>query len=405
MSYNSKYTGAEVEALLDAANGKQDKIEDLDAIRSGAAKGATALQSYTEQYKGTITGVAINGTAIATSGVAYIPSASTESYGTTKLNSSTNSTSTAEAATPSAVKAAYDLANGKQDKLVSGTNIKTINGASILGSGNITIEGGSSGNYAEVEQLGDTLVANVQGFNTGNNVYGLPDADSAGDADDYLVSRNTLKTINGESLVGEGDITISGGGGDDIRYFTDFTVEDFIEGVNREDTIAEDATSLLDAIRNNKVVCVPYRNYDKGYKIASYVLFDTMGEGEISLYIESEGIQYEAISSFGETLYGNRSINYTTKTEYDEHSRDVSFIVQGNTIYEFRTLDNLYFAIDNVSIPSTIKFIASDDFTIEVPIEIHWANGVVPQFEGGVYYELSLSQIYNEVNAVLTPFK
>lgn len=32
--------------------------------------------------------------------------------------------------------------SGKQDKLVSGTNIKTINGQSILGSGNITIEGG-----------------------------------------------------------------------------------------------------------------------------------------------------------------------------------------------------------------------------------------------------------------------
>lgn len=32
----------------------------------------------------------------------------------------------------------------KQDTLVSGTNIKTINGESILGSGNITIEGGSS---------------------------------------------------------------------------------------------------------------------------------------------------------------------------------------------------------------------------------------------------------------------
>lgn len=34
----------------------------------------------------------------------------------------------------------------KQDTLVSGTNIKTINGNSLLGSGNITIEGGASGN-------------------------------------------------------------------------------------------------------------------------------------------------------------------------------------------------------------------------------------------------------------------
>ena len=35
--------------------------------------------------------------------------------------------------------------SSKQDTLVSGTNIKTINSQSILGSGNITISGGSSG--------------------------------------------------------------------------------------------------------------------------------------------------------------------------------------------------------------------------------------------------------------------
>src|SRR5690606_5194289 len=33
--------------------------------------------------------------------------------------------------------------NAKQDALVSGTNIKTVNGNSLLGSGNITISGGS----------------------------------------------------------------------------------------------------------------------------------------------------------------------------------------------------------------------------------------------------------------------
>ena len=52
---------------------------------------------------------------------------------------------------------------GKQDKLVSGTNIKTINGQSLLGSGNITIEGGGgssggSGAYAEVNHgTSDTI--------------------------------------------------------------------------------------------------------------------------------------------------------------------------------------------------------------------------------------------------------
>jgi hypothetical protein len=58
------------------------------------------------------------------------------------------SRNTSLAATASAVKSAYDLANGRQEKLVSGTNIKTINGESILGSGNISISGGSSSGNA-----------------------------------------------------------------------------------------------------------------------------------------------------------------------------------------------------------------------------------------------------------------
>ena len=37
---------------------------------------------------------------------------------------------------------------GKQDTLVSGTNIKTINGETLLGEGNITIQGGSGGGKA-----------------------------------------------------------------------------------------------------------------------------------------------------------------------------------------------------------------------------------------------------------------
>lgn len=78
--------------------------------------------------------------------------ATTTYYGVTKLSSSTSSTSNALAATASAVKAAYDLANGKQDALVSGTNIKTINGNSILGSGDLTIGGGSGGGASYTTQ-------------------------------------------------------------------------------------------------------------------------------------------------------------------------------------------------------------------------------------------------------------
>ena len=42
-------------ATVEQLDAKQDVIDDLDTIRSGAAKGATALQSYTEKYTGTYT--------------------------------------------------------------------------------------------------------------------------------------------------------------------------------------------------------------------------------------------------------------------------------------------------------------------------------------------------------------
>lgn len=111
---------------------------------------------------GTITGVSANGTSVATSGVANIPAASTSKYGVTKLSSSTSSTSTSLAATASAVKAAYDLANGKQATLVSGTNIKTVNGQSLLGSGDITISGGGSYVPMPESNNGPTSSANVE---------------------------------------------------------------------------------------------------------------------------------------------------------------------------------------------------------------------------------------------------
>ena len=95
------------------------KSDLASAVQTSLGKADTALQSYTEQYKGTITGVSANGTSVATSGVANIPAASTSAYGVTKLNSSTSSTSTTEAATPSAVKSAYDLANSYKGTVTS----------------------------------------------------------------------------------------------------------------------------------------------------------------------------------------------------------------------------------------------------------------------------------------------
>lgn len=91
------------------------KSDLASAVQVSLDKADTALQSYTEQYKGTVTGVKMNGTTKnPSSGVVDLGTVITEHQ---------------------------DL-SGYQPNLVSGTNIKTINGESILGEGDLTIEGG-----------------------------------------------------------------------------------------------------------------------------------------------------------------------------------------------------------------------------------------------------------------------
>lgn len=152
----------------------------------------------------------------------------------------------------------------KQDLLVSGTNIKTINSQSLLGEGNIEIESGSnipflfinstthlSGDFAAVKNAianktpfelyyvnilgyGDIAapeVCFVSGENiqatfhfestTANNTVvqttitptGVTAATSFHSYQEQLVSGTNIKTINGESILGEGNLDISGGGG------------------------------------------------------------------------------------------------------------------------------------------------------------------------------------------------
>ena len=168
-----------------------------------------------------------------------------------------------------ATKADKSSLASKQDKLVSGTNIKTINNQSILGSGNISIESGTSitvdsalsttsenpvqnkvitntlqtkANVSDiptkVSQLENdskfaTQEAVVQGLATKADKDSLTSLESditnlqttVGNQDksiianaqaiqgkqDKLVSGTNIKTINNQSLLGSGNISIEGG--------------------------------------------------------------------------------------------------------------------------------------------------------------------------------------------------
>jgi hypothetical protein len=156
--------------------------------------------------------------------------------------------------------------NAKQDTLVSGTNIKTVNGTSVLGSGNISISsavawGGVTGTLSNQTDLQTALdgkvdensaitgatktkitydakglvtagadattadiasstdkryvtdaqlvvVGNTSGTNTGDNATNSQYSGLAASKQDTLVSGANIKTINSTSLLGSGNVAV-----------------------------------------------------------------------------------------------------------------------------------------------------------------------------------------------------
>lgn len=105
----TNYGGTSAKATADASG---NTITSYYAPKSTAVTNvALATNKITKTINGSTTDV--------------VTAATTSAYGITKLNSATNSTSTTEAATPSAVKTAYDLANtanGTANTALSGVN-------------------------------------------------------------------------------------------------------------------------------------------------------------------------------------------------------------------------------------------------------------------------------------------
>lgn len=161
--------------------------------------------------------------------------------------------------------------NGKQDTLVSGTNIKTVNGESLLGEGNILIKSvnvdsalsTTSENPVQnkvitnkvntikqsITNLSNTMptkvsdLTNDAGYITNDALTDLATKEEVSAKQDTLVSGTNIKTINGNSILGAGNISIGGGGGGGLPTFrmslsgttikmTEGTISNFFDAIN-----------------------------------------------------------------------------------------------------------------------------------------------------------------------------
>lgn len=174
---------------------------------------------------------------------------------------------------------------GKQELLVSGTNLKTINGQSLLGTGNITISGGGSSSWgsitgdintqtdlqtvlsskaaiAHTHSISDVsglqtaldgkqaagsyapashshIKANITDFAHTHPINEIVNLQTALDSKQAtLVSGTNIKTINGTSVLGSGDLIISSGSS--VNYIN---LKDYAIG----DGITDDTTGIQNA--------------------------------------------------------------------------------------------------------------------------------------------------------------
>jgi hypothetical protein len=136
----------------------------------------------------------------------------------------------------------WNTFNNKQAALVSGTNIKTINFLSLLGSGDISLVAGLSGTSPisasvgvggsgniSISQSGastdgylssadwNTFNSKQAALVSGTNIKTINSTSLLGSGDvavqPTLVSGTNIKTINGSSVLGSGDLVVGGGGG------------------------------------------------------------------------------------------------------------------------------------------------------------------------------------------------
>lgn len=186
---------------------------------------------------------------------------------------------------------------------------------------------------------------------------------------------------------------------------------------------ATDKEQLINALRNNAILCIPHgHDFERGYEIASYRLRDPESpDSFFDIRLEYKGVEYIVSGCDGNYLICDypKAIATNVVILYPETDDFQISDVQADTVYIIEIeegLSNLILGCyDEIYKPATIRFFSkqrvsgsSEGTTISIFAsgEVLWANGVIPEIEINVWYELSLAtNSAGNVLAVLTPFK
>ena len=338
----------------------------------------------------------------------------------------------------------------KQDTLTSGTNIKTINGNTLLGSGNIEIT---------TSVTPDSSLSSASTNPVQNKVIYT----ALQNKQDTLTSGTNIKTINGESLLGSGNIEIVSSSDTahthtaaDISFNTASHASTAFTGTNVETSIAQVEQTVLD----NEAVCSEaYNSLDtrllnkqdtltSGANIKTINGNTLLGSGNIE--IDTSITVDSSLSSSSTNPVQNKIINTALAGKSDTgHTHDVATTttagfmsatdktkldtlsytieenssatptvdLQPNYIYDLtsRAITSITIqqttanADDFKSKESIVRFMAASTVpTINVTLgssPVRWQGGAIPVFQSNCYYEFSFMYVLGGYNIAMQTFK
>ena len=206
----------------------------------------------------------------------------------------------------------FDEFANKQEALVSGVNIKTINGQSILGEGDIMITGGDT---PDMTGYVTTVELNNKGFITSIpdeyiteeelNARNYATVDSVEAKQNVLVAGQNIKTINGKSILGGGNLVISGGSGE--VDLTGYATEQWVNNKGYLTSVPAEYVTETELIDKGYLTSVPAEYVtetelnDKGY-LTSVPSNYVTGDGVTNIRKMTQAA-YDAITPDSNTLY------------------------------------------------------------------------------------------------------
>lgn len=269
--------------------------------------------------------------------------------------------------------------------------------------------------YVEKVMIGDLATVEAHALTDDDYVYALPTS-ANGDEDDVLLSRNSIKTFNGESIYGEGNIAFSN------PFIANFTIEELrnlVQGKIDQIPIC-DKGGLEQALAEHRPIFIPQSQEEQiiGYSIMSGYYEDLLYLQVISelgelFVIETDTTDNTSIYNSDvhcSILTDTDSSLYGSYTRYVHDSTEIELQANTYSIIFPLVSDNLTISLsENYNINYTAEYIikfkidpSSDGAELIVPENILWADGLLPAMTSGKTYEISFLRIYNNDNITAT---